>query len=74
MEILLRKGASIEAMDKDKNTPLHLAAQGGRTNAAALLIREGASTEAMNIDNKYPFQLAEEKGHGNTAVRLKPRM
>ena len=45
VELLLKKGASIEAVDKDKNAgnPLHLFARSGNTAMVELLLQKGAS-------------------------------
>ena len=45
VELLLQKGASIEAMGKDKNTgtPLHLFARSGNAVMVELLLKKGAS-------------------------------
>ena len=48
MEVLLEKGALIEAMTKDKGTSLHLAAQDGHSGTVELLLEKGAWIEAIN--------------------------
>ena len=41
-ELLIKKGASIEGMDKDENTtPLHLFARSGNTAMVELLLKKG---------------------------------
>ena len=49
--VILGKGASIEAMDTNSNTPLLLAAQYGHTNLVEMLLGKGALIEAMQ---QYP--------------------
>ena len=48
VELLPKKGALIEAMDNDKNTPLSLATRGGHTGTVELLLRNGALIGAMD--------------------------
>ena len=50
---LLKKGASVEAIDTNGNTPLHLAAQSGNTGIVELLLTNGASIEALNDEQLY---------------------
>ena len=49
MELLLQKGALIEATNEDTETPLHLVARGGHTDTVELLVMKGASIEATDI-------------------------
>ena len=63
VELLLGKGASIEAINGDGNTPLHLAAEHGHTGVVELLLGKGASVEPMNSFDYTPLQLAAEHGH-----------
>ena len=58
VQLLLPKGASIEAMSKANNTPLHHAAWNDHTSTMKLLLSKGASIEATNKDNYTPLQLA----------------
>ena len=51
-KLLITKGATIDAKDKDKNTPLHFAAMSGNAGIAELLIENGADT---NAQNKYGY-------------------
>jgi len=44
---LLKKGALVEAQDKDGQTPLHLACRGGHVPMIALLVDHGANIEAQ---------------------------
>ena len=61
VEQLLRNGTSIEDMDGNKHTSLHLAAQSGHTRV--VLLRNGASTEAANVYNYTPLHHAVKDGH-----------
>ena len=42
VELLLRNSASIETMDKENNTPLHLAAQNGHIGIVQLIENKAA--------------------------------
>ncbi|RWW65594.1 hypothetical protein BHE74_00027097 [Ensete ventricosum] len=42
-QILLEAGATVNVLDKNKNTPLHYAAGYGRKECVALLLEHGAS-------------------------------
>ena len=62
MELLFSKGASLDARDKGKNTPLQLAIMNGHTDIVDLLLRKGSS-----IGDDYwgwtPLHLATQKGY-----------
>ena len=58
VQLLLTKGASIEARNRFNNTPLHLAAWHGHTNTVELLLSNGASIEATNNINDTPLHRA----------------
>ena len=67
MELLLRKGASTEAMNGYNNTPLHLAAWSGHTGLMELLLDKGASSiEAINKSNNTPLYHAADNPLHNT--------
>jgi ankyrin repeat protein len=42
-QILLEAGAAVDAVDKNKNTPLHYAAGYGRKECVDLLLKHGAA-------------------------------
>ena len=69
-QLLLRRGASIEAKNKTSNTPLHLAAQNGHTSMVKLLLEEGASVDAINKYKNTPLHLAIRNSHRNTVELL----
>ena len=65
VELFLRKGALTEVLDKDNNTPLHLALKGGFTHIAELIIGqlEGSPINAIDNDGNSPLHLAAQKGY-----------
>ena len=57
-EILLESGANIDAQNKDRETPLHLASHLRFHDMARLLLKHGADVNVKNSEGKYPFQVA----------------
>ena len=47
MELLLGKSAKIDAVDRDRNTSLHLAVRSGYTATVNLLLERGTSVQAF---------------------------
>ena len=70
VQLLLTKGASIEATSCYNNTPLHVAASNGHTSTVELLLSKGASIEATNKDNNTPLHFAALYGHTSTVELL----
>ena len=71
VQLLLRKGALIEVMARDNNTPLHLAVQNGHTSTVKLLLQEGASTEGTMSKYGYtpsPLHYAIQHLHLHTDI------
>ena len=60
---LLGKGASIEAMNTDDNTPLHLAIENGHSHIVELFLEHDAPVEAMDKNSNTPLHLAAKCGH-----------
>ncbi|KAF4468114.1 ankyrin repeat-containing [Fusarium albosuccineum] len=70
-QLLLEKGANIEAADIDGRTPLSWAAWKGDSDATVqLLLDRGANIEAADINGRTPLSLAAERTHRKGAVRL----
>lgn len=55
---LLKQGLSIDTVDEWGNTPLHLAAYEGFTEAISVYLQHGANTNAQNKWGQKPHQLA----------------
>jgi ankyrin repeat protein len=60
--MLLERGAAIDARDVDDKTPLHFAAQYGRTQVAQLLLEHGADANARTKSGHTPSQLGLRRG------------
>ncbi|MDQ6959498.1 MAG: ankyrin repeat domain-containing protein, partial [Mariprofundaceae bacterium] len=65
-ELLIRKGADVNAKNAGQETPLHDAAVQGNTEVVALLIRKGADVNARNDVQATP--LHEAAMYGKTKV------
>lgn len=63
---LLNDGADIDALDKDKRSPLFLACQNGHDNIAQLLLQKGAAINTCNKDRTSPLFIACKNGHETT--------
>lgn len=66
VDMLIQRGANVNAVDVNLNTPLHLAEENIRNideatsfAIAELLVKGGADVNAKNEDNKTPLDLAE---------------
>ena len=70
VQLLLMKGASIQAINHFNDTSLHLAARNGHTSTVELLHSKGASIEAINHLGKTPLHLAAMNGHTSTVELL----
>jgi serine/threonine-protein phosphatase 6 regulatory ankyrin repeat subunit B len=62
-ELLIRRGAGVNAKDKDGKTPLHWALENNSINLAELLIQGGAEVNAQDKDGWTPLHWAAEKNH-----------
>ena len=56
--MLIEANADINAIDKNKTTPLHLAARYGHDKIAKLLIEQGASVTQKNAKGHNPLVTA----------------
>ena len=53
----------INGIDKNGNTPLHLAAAGSHYDSVALLLSLGGDTSIVNDDKKTPLEMVQEKDY-----------
>ncbi len=60
-ELLIAKGADVDAMDMQGMTPLNMAASAGHTGIAKLLISKGANVNAKDNQGLTPLHRAETK-------------
>ncbi len=70
VELLLAKGAKIDAVDNAGNTPLHQAAAMGAEPSVQLLLARGASKTAKNKDGLTPRDAALRAQRDELAKRL----
>jgi ankyrin repeat protein len=72
--LLIEKGASVNAVTTDNQTPLHWASKYGNLETVALLIEKGASVNAVTTDNQTPLHLAYQSGvFGNSRITNRER-
>eukprot|EP00730_Choanoeca_flexa_P007485 TRINITY_DN12340_c1_g2_i10.p2 TRINITY_DN12340_c1_g2~~TRINITY_DN12340_c1_g2_i10.p2 ORF type:complete len:252 (+),score=31.84 TRINITY_DN12340_c1_g2_i10:166-921(+) len=70
-EMLIEKGAGLEANDKNSWTPLHCACHAGHVEVATMLIGKGANVMNQGLpDYSTPLHLACENGHTAVAEML----
>ncbi|MGL5028592.1 MAG: ankyrin repeat domain-containing protein [Wolbachia pipientis] len=60
VELLIEKGANINAVNESKNTPLHAATLSGKREVVELLIGEGAHIDAIDDNGNTPLSWAAE--------------
>jgi len=70
VELLLKKGAKIDARARGCITPLHLAASRGRESAVRLLLAKGADAGAVDTRGQTARQHALSAGHTDVADLL----
>jgi hypothetical protein len=70
VELLIAKGADVNAKSKFENTPLNLAAFWGHKEIVELFIAKGADVNAKSKYTGTPLRAAAEKGHKEIAELL----
>jgi ankyrin repeat protein len=72
VRVLVEKGASLEAVDKDGETALMLASHNGHTDTVRVLVQHDVSIDAVSrIGKKTALQIAEEEGESEVVAVLK---
>ena len=69
-ELLIAKGASVNAKDDDGKTALHVAANWGKTDLMRLLIAKGADVNAKDNACWTPMHWAAFEAEGDTLALL----
>jgi ankyrin repeat protein len=69
-ELLVKKGAEIDAGDSDGDTPLHLAVYTNNKAVAALLISKGADVNKTNYKGWTPLHIAASNNFKEIAAML----
>lgn len=69
-ELLLTKGANVNATSKDGVTPLYIAAQNGHRETCELLLARRADVNAANKNGFTPLHIAAQNGHRETCKLL----
>lgn len=70
VELLLERGALIDAMAPDKSTPLMMAALYGSEDSVELLLARGANASLRNVRGHRAAELARGVGRHSLAARL----
>jgi ankyrin repeat protein len=63
IQVLLEKGANINAVDGYEKTPLYLASENGHIEVVQLLLENGANVNAADHFGETPLNQASENGH-----------
>jgi ankyrin repeat protein len=70
VRFLIKRGADIEARTVIKETPLHLAADGGSVGKIKILMEAHAKLDALDAKGRIPESTALENGHTEAARLL----
>jgi len=70
-DMLIRKGADVNAKQAGGYTPIHSAAHNGKTDLVLLLIANGADIDARTDKGETTVSLALERGFADTAELLR---
>ena len=70
VQLLLSKGAEVNAKMRWGETPLHVAAEKGHTHVANLLIVKGAEVNAKTLEGSTPLLLAKKTDRKDTVELL----
>ncbi|WP_245994743.1 MULTISPECIES: ankyrin repeat domain-containing protein [unclassified Wolbachia] len=67
--MLIAKGATVNAQNNKRYTPLHIAAEKNHIEVVKILV-EKADVNAEGIEDKTPLHLAAAKGHKDVVETL----
>jgi ankyrin repeat protein len=73
VELFLNKGCDVNEKDDVGNTPLHCAAQYGKSDLVIFLVEKGADINVKNTFGDTPLKLAENKGYITIIEYLKTK-
>ncbi|KAI9455266.1 ankyrin repeat-containing domain protein [Lactarius psammicola] len=59
-QLLLERGADVNALDGDNKTPLHLASYFGKVEMVLVLLNAGANANAKNAQGQTPLHLVSQ--------------
>ncbi|KAL4448936.1 hypothetical protein ABPG77_007653 [Micractinium sp. CCAP 211/92] len=69
-QLLLARGANVDALTSEQATPLHYAAASGHRGVAELLLDAGAEVDRRAEDGATPLLTAAEAGHAHVVQAL----
>ena len=58
MKVLVQSGADVNAVNRDKETALHVAANNGHVDVVKVLVQNGVDVNAVNKDKETPLYAA----------------
>ena len=70
-QLLVSKGATVDALDSDNMTALHSAAWKGNLEIWQLLVSKGATIDVLDSDNMTALHSAAWKGNLSSALYAK---
>ena len=71
-ELLLARGARVDALDANGRSPLHVAGDGARLSGAFVLCRHGADPVRKDASGKTPYDLAQPRAQPRDPNLVRP--
>lgn len=68
VKLLVSKGAKVDALDAEGNTPLHKAAMFDAGAAVKVLLAAGANRKKKNGEGKTPYELAKDRNNSVESI------